>query len=98
MYIKKEFENGKLTASIEGKLDTATVPDATQQLEAEIDNIDCLVLDLKDLKYLSSAGLRLILLLHKKMAEKGGMIVRNVNETNKEIFDVTGFTDFLNFE
>ena len=45
MYIRKEFENGKLTASIEGKLDTATVPDATQQFEAEIDNIDCLVLN-----------------------------------------------------
>ncbi len=39
-----------------------------------------------------------MLSLHKKMAVKGGMTVRNVNETNMEIFDMTGFTDILNFE
>ncbi len=98
MNITKEIENGKLTACIEGKLDTSTAPQAAQELEAGIDGIDALVLDMKELKYISSAGLRLLLSLHKKMAVKGGMTVRNVNETNMEIFDMTGFTDILNFE
>lgn len=98
MEIRKELDNGTLTVFIEGKLDTATTPQATQELLPEVDKVEALVMDMKDLKYVSSAGLRLILSLHKKMAAKGGMIVKNVNETNMEIFDLTGFTDILNFE
>ena len=48
MNITKEFENGKLTAYIEGKLDTSTAPQAAQELEAEIGNIDALVLEAYD--------------------------------------------------
>lgn len=98
MNITTELDNGKLTVYIEGKLDTSTAPQATERIEPEAEKADSLVLDMKDLKYISSAGLRLILSLHKKMAAKGGMIVKNVNETNMEIFDLTGFTDILNFE
>ena len=98
MKITKNFENETLTVIIEGKLDTATTPQATQEIEVELDRINKLVLDMKDLKYISSAGLRLMLSLHKKMAAKGGMTLKNVNETNMEIFDMTGFTDILNFE
>ncbi len=98
MTITKEIENATLTACLEGKLDTSTAPQAAQELEAEIGNINSLVLDMKALKYISSAGLRVLLSLHKKMAAKGGMTLRNVNETNMEIFDMTGFTDILNIE
>ena len=98
MKIRKEIENGKLTVYIDGKLDTSTSPQASQEIETEIEGIESLVLDMQNLKYISSAGLRLLLSLHKKMAAKGGMTVRNVNETNMEIFDMTGFTDILNFE
>ncbi len=98
MKITKNFENETLTIIFEGKLDTATTPQATQEIEIELDKINKLVLDMKDLKYISSAGLRLMLSLHKKMAAKGGMTLKNVNETNMEIFDMTGFTDILNFE
>ena len=98
MKIRKEIENGKLTVYIDGKLDTSTSPQASQEIETEIEDIESLTLDMQNLKYISSAGLRLLLSLHKKMAAKGGMTVRNVNETNMEIFDMTGFTDILNFE
>lgn len=98
MTITKNLEGNKLTVLIEGKLDTATTPQATQEIQAEMDSVDALVIDMKDLKYISSAGLRLLLSLHKKMAVKGGMTIRNVNETNMEILDMTGFTDILNIE
>ena len=98
MNITMENENGRLTVLIEGKLDTSTTPQAAQLIEPEIDGIDSLVIDMKDLKYISSAGLRLILSLHKKMAAKDGMVVKNVNETNMEIFDMTGFTSILDIE
>ncbi len=97
MNIVKEFDNNTLTVFIEGKLDTTTTPTATDEIESAVENADSLIIDMKDLKYMSSAGLRLILSLHKKMASKGGMTVKNVNETNMEIFDLTGFTDILNF-
>ena len=83
---------------IDGKLDTSTTPQATAEIEADLDSAEELVIDMKDLKYISSVGLRLMLSLHKKMTYKGGMKLINVNETNMEIFDFTGFADILNIE
>ena len=56
------------------------------------------VFDLNDLDYLSSAGLRVLLTAQKRMNTQGAMRVRNVNETIREIFDVTGFSDILTIE
>ena len=98
MNITKTLENGILTVLIDGKLDTSTTPQATAEIEADLDSAEELIIDMKDLKYISSAGLRLMLSLHKKMAAKGGMKVINVNETNMEIFEFTGFADILNIE
>ena len=69
-----------------------------QEIEADIENAEQLILDMKDLKYISSAGLRLLLSLHKKMSQKGGMVIKNVNDTNMEILEFTGFRDILNIE
>ncbi len=98
MNITKTLEDGILTVLLDGKLDTGTTPQVTEEIESIIENADSLVLDMKDLKYLSSAGLRLLLSLHKRMAQKGGMVVKNVNETNMEILELTGFADILNIE
>ena len=98
MKITKTVENGVLTVLFDGKLDTGTTPQAAAEIEPDIDNVQAVILDMKDLKYISSAGLRLLLSLHKKMSAKDGMKVINVNETNMEIFDFTGFADILNIE
>ena len=96
--ITKTNENGVLTVFLEGKMDTGTTPQVASAIETDAESAEALVLDMKDLKYISSAGLRLLLSLHKKMAVKGGMTLKNVNETNMEILDFTGFTDILNIE
>jgi anti-sigma B factor antagonist len=98
MNITKTLENGLLTVLIDGKLDTGTTPQATEEIEADLDSAEELIIDMKDLKYISSIGLRLMLSLHKKMAVKGGMKIINANETIMEIFDFTGFADILNIE
>ena len=98
MDMRKETENGVLTVYLEGKLDPGTAPQAEKDLEADVAQARQLVLDFKSLKYLSSAGLRLILRLHKKMSEKEGLTIRNVNEGIMEIFDMTGFTSILQIE
>ncbi len=87
-------ENGnELTLSLEGRLDTLTAP----QLENEniADSVNTLTLNLAKLEYISSAGLRVVLTLHKKMSAKGGLTVSNVNEAVLDVFYATGFTDIL---
>ena len=98
MNITKKLENGVLTVEMEGRLDTGTAPQAEKELEADVAAAQQLVIDMSALQYVSSAGLRLILKLHKTMKEKGGMVVKNVNESIMEIFDMTGFTSILAIE
>lgn len=91
-------QNGKtLTLALEGRLDTTTAP----QLEAEIkaiEGVNELVMDFAQLVYISSAGLRVVLGAQKKMTALGKMIIKNVNDTIKEVFEVTGFSDILTIE
>lgn len=96
--ITKEFDENVLIVHLDGKMDTGTTPLVEKEIEASIDNADSVVLDMEDLKYISSAGLRLLLSLHKKMSSKGGLTLKKVNETNMEILDFTGFADILNIE
>lgn len=81
-----------------GRLDTATAP----ALETLIDGIGTavktLVLDLGELEYLSSAGLRVLLIAQKRMNGQGELVLRHVNETVMEIFEITGFSDILTIE
>ena len=60
-----------------------------------IDGITSLLFDFSDLEYLSSAGLRVLLAAQKIMNKQGSMVIKNVNDTIMEIFEVTGFADIL---
>ncbi|MBQ7650010.1 MAG: STAS domain-containing protein [Victivallales bacterium] len=99
MKINKSLEQNTLTLALEGRLDTVSAPELEDALSASLDGVTALVLDLAKLDYLSSAGLRVLLSAHKRMSGKDGtMTLRNVSETVKDVFDITGFTDFLNIE
>ena len=63
-----------------------------------IGGLELLVLDFAALEYLSSAGLRVLLAAQKIMNKQGEMIVKNVNDTIAEIFEVTGFADILTIQ
>jgi anti-sigma B factor antagonist len=91
-------ENGKLTVAVSDRVDTTTTPELEKVIFDNLDGITTIVLDLKDMSYISSAGLRLLLSLHKKMMDKGGMILKNINEANLEIFELTGFTNIFTIE
>jgi anti-sigma B factor antagonist len=93
--INKNLEGEKLSIALEGRLDTVTAPEFEAELKDSLDAITELVMDMKDLEYISSAGLRVLLTAHKSMNQKGSMKLINVNETVMEIFDVTGFVDIL---
>ena len=98
MDIKKSMENGVLTVSVIGRVDTTTAPTLETELKNNMSGCDSLVLDFAQVEYISSAGLRVLLSAHKVMSKKGGMKLINVSEDIAEIFEVTGFSDFLVIE
>ena len=98
MTIMKTQEHSTLTLFLEGRLDTTTSPQLEAELAESLTGITDLTLDLSKLAYLSSAGLRVILSAQKRMNKQGRMVVRHVNETIMEVFEVTGFVDILNIE
>ena len=98
MTINKTLDGSKLCVKVEGRLDTTTAPELEGELKASLDGIDNLELDFSNLEYLSSAGLRVLLATQKTMNAQGKMVVKNVNETIMEVFEVTGFVDILTIE
>ena len=98
MTIIKNQNGNTLDISLEGRLDTTTAPELEKELKNSMDDVEKLTMDLNNLEYISSAGLRVLLMAHKTMVKKEGMIVKNVNEIVKEIFEITGFSDILTIE
>ena len=98
MTIEKNLNGTELTVTIVGRLDTNTAPQLEAELKQSVENVETLILDFSGLEYLSSAGLRVLLAAQKTMNKQGEMIIRNVNETINEIFEVTGFIDILTIE
>lgn len=88
-----------LTISVEGRLDTTTAPALEAEVNDSLSGLKELVFDFKDLEYVSSAGLRVLIFAQNTMSEQGGeMRVINSNEDIMEIFEITGFSDILNIE
>ena len=100
MEIKTNISNQNLIISIIGRLDTIT----SSQLEDEFnrantEDIETVTLNMRELEYISSAGLRVVLMIHKKLAPLGKKLVLiDVNTMVMEIFSMTGMADFLNIE
>ena len=98
MTIEKTLNGTELTIALNGRLDTTTAPQLEAELKRSVSGVEKLVLDFTALEYLSSAGLRVLLAAQKVMNKQGEMIVKHVNETIAEIFEVTGFSDILTIE
>ena len=98
MTIEKNLNGAELNVKVAGRLDTTTAPELEASLKESFEGLTKLVLDFSELEYLSSAGLRVLLQAQKTMNKQGEMIIRNVNETINEIFEVTGFIDILTIE
>ena len=98
MTIEKKTDGTQMMITLAGRLDTTTAPQLEAELKAGLDGVEQFVLDFEKLDYLSSAGLRVLLAAQKIMNKQGSMVVRHVNETIAEIFEVTGFCDILTIE
>ena len=94
--IKRNAE--ETTIELAGRLDTTTAPALDKTISDDIGDTKKLVLDVKKVEYISSAGLRVFLAAQKKMQKIGSMKVINVCEEVMEVFEMTGFADILTIE
>ena len=97
MNISKQEQDGELLVKPVGRLDTNTSKELEDAIMPELDGCNALKLDFSELQYLSSAGLRVLLSVQKKMKGKKFSLI-NVNKNIMEVFEITGFVDFLNIE
>ena len=99
MNISRTRENGILTIALDGKMDITTAPDLEQVVMNDLDGVTRLIMDFEKLTYISSAGLRVLLIAQKKMTGKGGsMKVVHVNEMVMEVMTAMGFADIMTIE
>ena len=94
--IKRNAE--EVTIELTGRLDTTTAPALDKAINEDMGDAKNLILNVKALEYISSAGLRVLLSAQKKMQKIGSMKVINVCETVMEVFEMTGFADILVIE
>lgn len=99
MDITKNFNEKELTLSVKGRIDTITSKDLDKEINDEIGNFESLILDFTDLEYISSAGLRVLITTQKKLkSENIPFVIKNVDDSVKEIFRMSGFDKILKIE
>ena len=98
MQINYNKEAEKLTVAPNGRLDTTTAPEFEKTFGEILEGVSDLVLDMTNVEYVSSAGLRVILKVQKVMFNQGKMKLIGVNESVMEVFEITGFSNILKIE
>ena len=92
MKMTKNYNEKELLLIIEGRIDTITSQELEKEINDELGNFESLTLDLNDLKYISSAGLRVLIVTQKKLdSDNIPFTIINVNGTVREIFEMSGF-------
>jgi anti-anti-sigma factor len=91
------IKGDKTIVELIGRLDTASVEEFNEEIaEIAAENKD-IIFDCNELEYISSSGLRSLLNLHKQLKAEGGQLaIKNLQQTVKSVFDLTGFTMMMN--
>ena len=95
MEIIKERDGSALTAKLIGRLDAVTAMQLDKDFATTLKDVSTLTLDLAKLDYVASAGLRILLKTQKKMDRQGSMVIVNVQDSVREVLDMTGFSSVL---
>ena len=99
MEVKFNKQDSSLTVTISGNIDTVTAPELDSKLQENISDVKDLVLDFAAVDYISSAGLRVILMANQQLEDvDGNLTIKNVNEDVRDVFEMTGFDSLLNLE
>lgn len=96
MTLETSEENGIVTARLEGSLDGKTAPEVREKLNPVVAGQSKVILDLTKVDYLSSAGLRLLLLLYRELSAKNGKLaLLGVSSDIRTVMSHTGFLSFF---
>ena len=98
MKIDASRNGTSLLMTVSGRIDPTTASEFEKAVMENLDGVQDFVLDLKDVPYTSSAGLRTLLLAQKKMMKQGSMTLKNVQGSVLEVLKVTGYIKFLNIQ
>jgi anti-anti-sigma factor len=99
MQVTETREGEVIQLSVEGRVDTTTAPDLQKQILDAFQKVRHVVIDFMNVEYISSAGLRALLLGQKTATSKGGSLkILNVNDAVKQVFDMSGFSKILTIE
>ena len=98
MDIIKSLEDNLLTITLSGELNTVTAPDLEAAIEADLKTANDIVFDMTDLTYITSAGLRILLVCQQEVEERGRVIVRGALPEIREVIEITGFDAILTLE
>ncbi len=93
MNIREDRVDGAVVVRLEGSLDTGTAPVVQSHLDGVAEaGPEVVIVDLRDLDFMSSAGLRVLLATAKKLRPRGVLRLFGLNPTVREVFDVSGFS------
>lgn len=98
MEIIKQLNKDELVLKVIGEVNSTNYQELEDEVNKSTSGIKSLIFDFEKLEYLSSAGLRVLLVAKKLMDKKGKMVIKNANPTVMEIFEITGFSNVLDFE
>ena len=93
--VKSELTDGLFSVSIQGRMDTFTVPELLKQFQEAGKGIEAIHVDVSRMPYVSSAGLRVLLMIYKSLANKDRFEMTGVSGEVREILEATGFDQFL---
>ncbi len=93
-HVESEFKDGKFTAQIQGRVDTITAPELLAQFQ-KADGVNAIELNIENMSYISSAGLRVLLIMYKSLDDKDRFKLAGTTDSVKEIMEVTGFDQFF---
>ena len=93
--IETSMNEKECVIAVEGRIDTLTAPELEQSVMDNAQNSDKIILDMAGVEYISSAGLRVLLVAQKEMSKKEGFVLRNLNKNVQTILNLTGFNKVL---
>lgn len=98
MEITKKREGTLLTITLEGELNTITAPQLSEAIGDELKAVNDVVFDMTDVFYITSAGLRILLMAQQAVCDRGNVIIRGACEEIREVIEMTGFDTILTLE
>jgi len=93
--VESHIDGGVLNVKIQGRMDTITAPELLEEFKKAEGKVDAIKIDVSDMPYVSSAGLRVLLIMYKSLNDKSKFELTGVRPQVKEIFETTGFDQFL---